>query len=239
VSGPAALFFDFDGTLHDLEAASRAALRSAMPGLGSEALSEVHRLSNLRWAELWPAYLRGDLDEAALYEAWHGEVLRAAGGMADAAAVAALAERYAAALDRHMRPFPEVVPTLTALRASRPDVRLAVLTNGTALNQRRRIAALGLADLIPACIISGEVGAAKPQAAIFTLALAAVGVPPERAVMIGDAPQADVAGARRAGLAAVWLNRAGQPWPADVAPAPNAVAGDLGEAVRLAMASGS
>jgi FMN phosphatase YigB (HAD superfamily) len=79
---------------------------------------------------------------------------------------------------------------------------------------------------------------AKPAQAFFAHALAAVGVAAGEAVMIGDGPEADVAGAKRAGLRAIWLNRGGADWPAEVAPAPDGVAADLGAAVRMALAWG-
>jgi putative hydrolase of the HAD superfamily len=39
------------------------------------------------------------------------------------------------------------------------------------------------------------------------------GVAADRAVHVGDDPEADVEGARRAGVKAVWLNRSGAYWP--------------------------
>jgi putative hydrolase of the HAD superfamily len=52
-------------------------------------------------------------------------------------------------------------------------------------------------------LISGDLGVAKPAAAIFRQALARVGVAPAEALMIGDQPLADVAGARAVGIPAV------------------------------------
>jgi len=39
------------------------------------------------------------------------------------------------------------------------------------------------------------------------------GLAPRHAVHVGDDPEADVEGARRAGVAPVWLNRYGDNWP--------------------------
>jgi putative hydrolase of the HAD superfamily len=46
--------------------------------------------------------------------------------------------------------------------------------------------------------------------------------------MIGDTPQTDVQGARRAGLQAVWLNRGHRDWPGNLA-RPDAVIDELGQ----------
>lgn len=59
----------------------------------------------------------------------------------------------------------------------------------------------------------------KPHPSIFQAALTAAGVGANEALMVGDSLKADVEGARRAGLRAVWLRRAGEDSsarPADV-----------------------
>lgn len=47
----------------------------------------------------------------------------------------------------------------------------------------------------------------KPATGIFSAAIDALGLPPERLVHIGDSLYSDVAGAAKAGLATVWLCR--------------------------------
>ena len=77
----------------------------------------------------------------------------------------------------------------------------------------------------------------KPSATFFTAALRALGRPAAEVVMIGDDLRADVAGARRAGLRAVWV-RSGRHEPADLTrhvtrgePPPDAVAADFAAVV--------
>ena len=53
---------------------------------------------------------------------------------------------------------------------------------------------------VTAIIDSGAVGVAKPDPAIFELALAAAGTTADRAIHVGDAYQYDVRGARAAGV---------------------------------------
>ena len=52
-----------------------------------------------------------------------------------------------------------------------------------------------------------EAGISKPDPGIFAIALERLDCEPSRAVMIGDAWRADVAGARAAGIRAIWFNR--------------------------------
>jgi putative hydrolase of the HAD superfamily len=67
----------------------------------------------------------------------------------------------------------------------------------------------GLASLVDGVVASADVGADKPAAAVFEAALALAGCGPERAVHVGDSTVNDVAGATRAGIRAVLIDRAG------------------------------
>jgi len=51
--------------------------------------------------------------------------------------------------------------------------------------------------------LPSDAGAVKPDPRIFTSALAELGVPPERALAVGNDPERDLAGARAAGVRAV------------------------------------
>jgi len=71
----------------------------------------------------------------------------------------------------------------------------------------------GLAEFFEVACFSSHVGFRKPDPRIFRSALDALGVPANRAVFVGDEPEADIAGARAAGLRAVWIDRADRPPP--------------------------
>jgi len=102
------------------------------------------------------------------------------------------------------RVFPEVPDALAALRARR--LRLALVSN---FDQRlvALVAGLGLAPLLDAVVHSTAAGAAKPDPAIFRVALARLAVDPGDALHAGDDVDRDVAGARAAGLHAVLVDR--------------------------------
>ena len=65
-------------------------------------------------------------------------------------------------------------------------------------------------------MISAELGAAKPDPAIFRAALERLGAAAEDAVHVGDSVEHDVAGARAAGLEAILVARNGARPPAGV-----------------------
>lgn len=62
---------------------------------------------------------------------------------------------------------------------------------------------LDLTPLFDTIVLASDVGAAKPDPAIFHRALEQLGVPPCDGVVVGDDPEQDLAGARHAGLRAI------------------------------------
>lgn len=128
--------------------------------------------------------------------------------------------------------FPDAIPTLEALRARVPRLPLGLVTNGPADVQRAKIVLLELEGLVDFALVSGEFGVEKPDPAIFREALRLGGSSPEETIFIGDSPEYDIAGARAAGLCAVWLNRTGREWPLP-APRPDFEVSTLTEVVDL------
>ena len=74
-----------------------------------------------------------------------------------------------------------------------------------------RLAETGLAPLVDGAVASAELGAAKPDPAIFARGLELAGAAPEEAWHVGDSPEADVEGARAAGVTPVLVARDGAP----------------------------
>jgi putative hydrolase of the HAD superfamily len=114
-------------------------------------------------------------------------------------------EALLAALE--FRPYPEVRDTLARLRTWPTRPRLVVVSNWD-VSLHDVLARTGLAALLDGAVISAEAGVAKPDPAIFARALeVAGGVAPADAVHVGDSLEADVAGARAAGVEAVLVLR--------------------------------
>jgi len=93
------------------------------------------------------------------------------------------------ALPRVWTAYEDALPTLKELK--RCGLRLALVSN-IALDIRPLLLRSHLLDLFDAVILSCEVGALKPQAAIFQCALDALGVVPGEALMVGDDPFIDM-----------------------------------------------
>ena len=110
----------------------------------------------------------------------------------------------------------QLVPDAAVTRALR-DARAAgwvpfVVTNGTVAQQERKLRRAGLDRDVAGWVISEGTGLRKPDPAIFQLAAARAGQPLDGAWMIGDSAEADISGARNAGLPGIWLHR-GRAWP--------------------------
>jgi putative hydrolase of the HAD superfamily len=98
--------------------------------------------------------------------------------------------------------FPDAVPTLLSLRAS--GLKLGLITNGSLRMQSRKLQCLALSSMFDTILISDAEGVSKPDRQIFDRALERLDTNPARALFVGDHPEVDVAGARAAGMRAVW-----------------------------------
>ncbi len=100
--------------------------------------------------------------------------------------------------------FPDVIPALDAMQAA--GLRLAVVSNW-GWYAPELLQTLELARHFEVMSISARVGYQKPHHAIFTHALELLGIAPSEAIHVGDDPDADVIGARRAGIEPVLIDR--------------------------------
>ena len=204
-----AVLFDLDDTLFDHWHCTNQAL---------EALQGVH-----------PAFRRWSLGEfgerhALLLERFHLEVLarrltvdeariqrfsrlmEEAGATVTPDAAAAMATDYRRAYVAAWRMVPGAFELLEALH---PHAPIGIVSNNVVGEQIEKIRSCGLAPFLDTVVISEEAGVAKPHPRIFEIALARLGCTADEAVMVGDAWDNDIAGARSAGVRAVWFNRFG------------------------------
>ncbi|MDX1403944.1 MAG: HAD family hydrolase [Woeseiaceae bacterium] len=120
--------------------------------------------------------------------------------------------------------FPDVQPGLDQLAAK---FKLVALTNGNA-----NLEVIGIRHLFEDVVAAAEVGFAKPSREIFAEAVLRCGCSSEEILHVGDHPETDVNGARKAGLSTAWINRNAEPWP-DELPEPDAVISSIPELLEL------
>lgn len=123
-----------------------------------------------------------------------------------------------------MRLFPEAPRTLQALRAH--GVKIGVVSN---LAQPYGPPLLDLLPFAPDVrAFSYEVGAHKPQEAIYRQAWEELGCSPGELLMVGDSQQNDYLTPRELGLHALWLDRKEDMTPHDGGHVVNFLEGVLG-----------
>ncbi|MCL2679633.1 MAG: HAD-IA family hydrolase [Dehalococcoidia bacterium] len=100
--------------------------------------------------------------------------------------------------------FGDVLPALEALAARR--IPLGVISNINS-DIAPLLDSMGVLSFFSLCLTSKEAGAIKPDPAIFRLGAERMGVAPEDALYVGDQWEADVLGARGAGMQALLIDR--------------------------------
>jgi putative hydrolase of the HAD superfamily len=188
-----AVFFDLDGTLYDrdalvceLVAEQHAAFADKLSGVSLDRfVSGVLAMDDHGYGEKAPGYQR-------LVSEWR----------LDPALSDELCDHFWRHYDEFCRLSPDTAITLRTLRAH--GMHMGVITNGGTERQRRKLAALGLADAFDVVLISEAEGVRKPSAEIFLRALERCHVEPEESVFVGDHPDTDIEGARNAGLLPIW-----------------------------------
>jgi len=211
-----AVLFDLDNTLYDREAAfgrwADAYLRDTLRLTDPEEAARVRAL-------IFNLDANGYGSKAAIFERLHALYPTLPG--IPARSVDIFFDEFLG----HITPEAETEALLDALTAA--SLPFGVITNGSA-RQWRKIENLGLARSTDCLFVSETFGGKKPDPAIFHAAAVHLGLPPAQILFVGDNPAIDVLGAQAADMKAAWLHR-GQPWPEELAGAPDFVIGWLGE----------
>jgi putative hydrolase of the HAD superfamily len=240
-----AILFDLDETLiHEEASVQRALLCTCEPtceryGLDPNALARsVREYARMLWRSLpthedcmamgissWEGLHARFLGDGPLYETlrtlipgYRKEVWNRAlveHGVRDLALSEELMDSFMVERRRHHTPFPEAEVVLRDLPAG---YRLAVVTNGPSELQREKLTLSGLAPYFEAVVISGELGIGKPDPRIFQRALNELQAAADKAVMVGDSLERDIAGAQQTGISTIWVDRSIHPEKASIVP---------------------
>jgi putative hydrolase of the HAD superfamily len=148
-------------------------------------------------------------------------------GRPDPALAATIAAEFARRRRARMQLFPDALACLTAWRAN--GLRLGLVTNGDASQQRDKITRHALAGYFDVIVIEGEFGAGKPDEAVYRHALDTLCARAADTCMVGDHLDFDVAGAQRLGMRGIWIDRPGAGLPAGCAVRPDRIIRTLSE----------
>jgi putative hydrolase of the HAD superfamily len=217
-----AVLFDGDQTLWDFQKVMRTALlavlddiRAARPGVAAEALriADLQADRNAVAQEL----LGGEFNLARLRQLGFRRSLDRLGRDGNGSTPAddelseVLAASYFRYRDQDPALFDDTLPGLTAVRA---DFRIGLLSNGSRLPE-----SIGLGDFFEVVVFAKDHRVTKPDRGIFEVVERQLHLAPSACVLIGDHPVNDVAGAKRSGWRAIWIDRQGDgTWSHDQAP---------------------
>lgn len=198
--------FDLDDTLWPCHPVIRAAeaecyawLQREAPGLTARFTPDALREHRLALGARCPE-IAHDLTEVRLRSL--AELLEESGYPATLAHGAGAVFRAAR---NRVTPYDDVVRTLAELRDA---YTLVSVTNGNS-----QIECTPLHASFHHSLTAAEVGAAKPDPAIFHAASHRSGIPLSAFLHVGDDPLRDVQAARDIGVTTVWVNRETRPWP--------------------------
>ena len=201
------LLLDADETLFDFLKAERASLEKVLSsrGLpyGEEILRRYHTINDA----LWHAFERGEISKEDIKKTRFAKLAKESGFPAEID-TDAINAAYLRQLGESDFLLPGARQFLETLFAAGFD--LALITNGVAKTQLRRLEKSGLSPLFSHVFVSEAVGAQKPLPAFFDVVLRTIDETDKgKVLVIGDSLQSDIRGAVNAGLDSVWYNPKG------------------------------
>jgi YjjG family noncanonical pyrimidine nucleotidase len=212
-----AVLFDLDDTLFDHRHCARSALgalHAAHPAFQSHPFDDFERLHVRLLEELHRRVAVGELPLDVARQERFRRLFEAMGAAADDDTVAHAAATYRDGYRRLRQPVTGAAALLAAVST---HAAIGIVSNNLLEEQADKLRYCGLDRYVDVLVVSEETGISKPDPRIFDIALERLEVTADDAVMVGDSWTADVAGARAAGIRAIWFNptRAPKPEPDD------------------------
>ena len=207
------ILFDADGTLFDYEKAEASALAQTFEqfghGFDAAYLGAYQRINE----QIWRDYEQGKIAQERL-KIRRFELLFEAIALAPTPDAAAFSTCYLSNLGNCAELLDGAETVINALRGK---LHLGLITNGLKAVQRARLAQTSIGNAFKAIVISEEIGAAKPDTAIFNAAFALMDHPRKDEVLIvGDSLTSDMRGGSEYGIDTCWYNPKGEPRPEDI-----------------------
>lgn len=208
-----AVLFDLDDTLFDHRESAAEALRRVQHAhdcFRHAPFDEFEREHSMLLEEFHPEVVSGRLGMDEARRERFRRLFQRFGARADDALCAAAAGMYRR---EYLDARRAMAGAEALLEAVRRRASVGIVSNNMLQEQQEKLEHLRLAAYVDVLVVSEAAGIAKPDPGIFAIALDALGVRSEEAVMVGDSWSADVVGSRAAGIRAVWFNPLRLPSP--------------------------
>jgi putative hydrolase of the HAD superfamily len=190
-----AIIFDLDNTLYDFMGAKNQAIRAAVDAMIDAGLRLPHEEAYRR---IYGIYDRKGIEYQRVFNVFLQEVHGAVDDRMLAAAVVA----YRRSRDGTLVLYPHALLTLN--RLLKDGYGLAVLSDAPRFEAWIRLCMLQLHHVFDVVLTFDDTGHRKPRPEPFCLALERLGVAAHEAVMVGDWPARDIAGAGELGIHTVY-----------------------------------
>ncbi len=206
------IFLDVDDTLWWFTENSKVALEQTFHDYGGDfwpcdydAFHAVYLQHN---DKLWDQYHHGLIAKEVLVTERFKRTLVEVGCDSECNELALLMnDHYLAVLAQQTTLLPGARHLLEHLVARGYDVN--VLSNGFKGVQQQKLVSGGIDHLIHHVVLSDDCGITKPLPGIYDYAQQVCHCSPETTLMIGDNPETDIAGAKRAGWSTIYFNLRG------------------------------
>jgi len=165
---------------------------------------------------------------------WFREMANSLGIMLSLGEINELVRIYWDSWSLRSKVFPDVIPTLKALKRCGYVIGLITNTDGEPGLKRERINRDGILNLFDVVIIAGDdTEQVKPSPQPFLEALKIVNIKGNEAIYVGDKPGSDIPGAKAAGMYTVLIDRYGLLVPDLINPKPDYIIKSLLDLSRL------
>jgi haloacid dehalogenase superfamily, subfamily IA, variant 1 with third motif having Dx(3-4)D or Dx(3-4)E len=225
-----AVFFDYDDTLIDAHSARNHARRTVATRVAqNHGLNEALVLEAIKNVE-------ARMEASGIFDRriWFREMANSLGIMLSLGEINELVRIYWDSWSLRSKVFPDVIPTLKALKKCGYVIGLITNTDGELGLKRNRINRDGILNLFDVVIIAGDdTEQVKPSPQPFLEALKIVNIKGNEAIYVGDKPGSDIPGAKAAGMYTVLIDRYGLLVPDLINPKPDYIIKSLLDLSRL------
>ena len=197
------VFFDLDHTLWDFDRNSKMAYSQIFEEeqleLDLEEFIAVYEPLNLKF---WKRFRESEITKEQLRYQRLKDTFDACNYKVEDDHINRYADLYLDYLPNHNHLFPNCLELLDTLKH---NFELHIITNGFDEVQARKMENSGLLPYFKYVLTAETAGIKKPDPAIFERAMKDTGARTDNSVMIGDSYEADILGARNAGLRTIWF----------------------------------
>lgn len=190
-----AVLFDLDNTLIDFLKMKKMACEQAAFAMVSAGL----RIEEKELAEsLLKTYFKIGIESDKAFQRYLEENKEHFSPEDKDRILAAAINAYLKTKEVFLDPYPQVVPTL--IRLIKKGMLLGIVTDAPRLKAFQRLNAMSLEHFFDVIICKEDTGVLKPDMLPFERAITALGIDASEILFVGDNPERDILGAKKAGM---------------------------------------